>query len=388
MIAGSGAVAALRSVWGQSPSGVAKTYRVGVIGHTGRGNYGHGLDKVWLGIPSTAIVAVADPDPAGRAKAEKDLGGAKPFADYREMLREMKPEIVAVCPRQPDQHAEMILAAIEAGARALYVEKPFVRSLEEADAVREACRKSGARLAAAHRNRYHPDLAVIDAILRNEGEMKIGRLLEIRGRGKSDRRGGGEDLWVLGTHVLNLMAFFAGPPVACSAVMFQGGNRVNASHIQPGNEALGPLAGDEIHARYEFESGIVGYFESMAEDGTRNQGFGLQLIGSEGVVLVRCDARPLAHFRKGNPFDPANASPWQVIGNTDQEKIEATHHHRWPCQDLIEAMEQDREPLCGIDEAVLTVEMVMAVFASHMNHSERVAIPLKNRHHPLAVEAV
>jgi len=170
--------------------------------------------------------------------------------------------------------------------------------------------------------------------------------------------------------------------------MFQGGNRVNASHIKPGNEALGPLAGDEIHARFEFESGIVGYFESMADDGTRNQGFGLQLIGSEGVVLVRCDARPLAHFRNGNPFDPANASPWQVIGNTDQEKIEAAHQHRWPCQDLIEAMEQDREPLCGIDEAVITVEMVMAVFASHMNHSERVAIPLKNRHHPLAVEAV
>ena len=28
-------------------------FRVAVIGHTGRGNYGHGLDAMWLGIPET-----------------------------------------------------------------------------------------------------------------------------------------------------------------------------------------------------------------------------------------------------------------------------------------------------------------------------------------------
>ena len=27
-----------------------KTYRVAVIGRTGKGNYGHGLDVVWLGL--------------------------------------------------------------------------------------------------------------------------------------------------------------------------------------------------------------------------------------------------------------------------------------------------------------------------------------------------
>ena len=28
-------------------------------GHTGKGNYGHGLDRVWLDIPSCQLVAVA-----------------------------------------------------------------------------------------------------------------------------------------------------------------------------------------------------------------------------------------------------------------------------------------------------------------------------------------
>ena len=35
-------------------------YRVAVIGHTGRGNYGHGLDVVWREIANVQIVAVAD----------------------------------------------------------------------------------------------------------------------------------------------------------------------------------------------------------------------------------------------------------------------------------------------------------------------------------------
>ena len=36
--------------------------RVAVIGHTGRGNYGHGLDTMWKAIPATEIVAIADAD--------------------------------------------------------------------------------------------------------------------------------------------------------------------------------------------------------------------------------------------------------------------------------------------------------------------------------------
>ena len=35
-----------------------KKLRVGVIGHTGRGNYGHGLDTMWKDVPETEIAAV------------------------------------------------------------------------------------------------------------------------------------------------------------------------------------------------------------------------------------------------------------------------------------------------------------------------------------------
>ena len=52
---------------------LVKKLRVGVIGHTGRGNFGHGLDTVWMGLPETDIVAVADAHEGGLANAKKKL---------------------------------------------------------------------------------------------------------------------------------------------------------------------------------------------------------------------------------------------------------------------------------------------------------------------------
>jgi predicted homoserine dehydrogenase-like protein len=74
----------------------AKKIRVGVIGHTGQGNFGHGLDTVWLAFPEAEIVAVADADPAGLEAAKKKLEDAGGFADYRAMLASARPEFVAV----------------------------------------------------------------------------------------------------------------------------------------------------------------------------------------------------------------------------------------------------------------------------------------------------
>ena len=70
----------------QKPAPAPKPYRVGVIGHTGRGNYGHGLDTVWREVPGTQVVAVADANPKGLDAAVKRLKAPKGYADYRKML--------------------------------------------------------------------------------------------------------------------------------------------------------------------------------------------------------------------------------------------------------------------------------------------------------------
>ena len=184
-----------------------KKLRVAVIGHTERGDYGHELDTMWLSVPGVEVVAVADPVAGGLEKARARLGRVQGYGDYREMLGKVKPDIVAVAPRWVDRHAEMVIAATEAGARGIYLEKPFSRTLAEADAMIAACGKAGTKLAVAHRMRTHPVLLVVKKLI---SEGLIGDVLEMRGRGKEDHRGGALDLWVLGSHVFNLMNFSQG----------------------------------------------------------------------------------------------------------------------------------------------------------------------------------
>lgn len=364
--------------------------RVGVIGHTGRGNYGHGLDTVWLQIPETRVVAAADPDRDGLAKELVRLKVDRGFADYREMLREINPEIVAICPRHADQHHAMCLAAAESGAKGIYLEKPLCRTPAESDEIKAACSANGVKVAVAHRNRYHPTLQAIDAMI---ADGKIGKLLEIRGRGKGDRRGGVEDLWVLGSHVLNLVHYFGGQPRTCSAVILKDGRRVTKDDVTDGPEGLGAIAGNELHARFEMERGFTAYFDSVANDDTQNAGFGLRLIGSRGVIAIHCDRFPVAHYRSGNPFEiPSEAESWIPItsGGPGAPEIlsDLPHfvgHHIIPARDLVASIRADRQPVCDLDQAAMTVEMICAVLDSHTQDSQAVKFPLLNRHNALEV---
>ena len=385
------AVLAAPSFAGTAPS--PKTYRVAVIGHTGRGNYGHGLDTMWARIPATQIVAVADADEKGRAAAVKKLGlqPEQAHADYHAMLTAVKPDLVAIGPRHIDQHRDMLLAAIHSGAKGIYIEKPFCRSPQEADEVIAAARKAGVKIAVAHRNRYHP---VLPRIAQQLKDGAIGRVLEIRARGKEDARGGGLDLWVLGTHLFNIATFFTGAPVACSAAVLQNGRPVTKADVKEGDEGIGPLAGNEVHARFEMTDGTPLFFDSIQNAGEKQAGFGLQIIGTKGILDFRIDREPFAHACLGSPFDPFAKEPrvWQPVttgGIGQPEPIadlgKQLSSHEAAGRDLIAAIEENRAPLCSAASARETIEMVCAIFESHRLNGQRVPFPLETRVNPLTL---
>jgi len=352
---------------------------VGVIGHTGQGNYGHGEDAVWLKIPQTRIVAVADADPKGLAAAAKRLGEVKAFADYKAMLAEVRPDIAAICTRHIHEHRDMIVAAVEAGVKGIYLEKPFVRTLVEADEVVKLCAAKGVRLAIAHRNRYHPVLATVKQLV---AAGEIGGLKEVRVRGKQDQRGGGLDLWVLGGHGFNLATLFTGPATSCQAEVFVEGRKATKADIHPGDEGVGPIVGDEIRARYETESGIPLYFESKKGSWTKGMPFGARLIGAQGVISLQVDEEPLAILERDGQRTPITTGG---LGRPEPIKdiklINAEHHGA--IRDLLAAIAEKREPLCGPEAGRETVELTLAVFASFAADGRKVTLPLVDRAHPL-----
>jgi len=352
---------------------------VGVIGHTGQGNYGHGEDTVWLKIPQTKVVAVADADPKGLADAAQRLGGVKAYADYKVMLAETKPDIAAICARHIHEHRDMIVAAVGAGVKGIYIEKPFVRTLAEADETVKLCAEKGVRLAIAHRNRYHP---VIDVVKQLVASGEIGELKEVRVRGKQDHRGGGLDLWVLGGHGFNLATLFTGAAISCEATILVEGRPATKADIRPGDEGVGLIVGDEIHARYETRSGIPLYFDSKKGTPAKGTPFGARLIGTKGVISLQIDEEPLAILERDGVKTPITTAG---IGKPehikDIKQVNGGHHGA--VRDLLAAIAEKREPLCGPEAGRETVELTLAVFASFVADGKKVALPLAGRAHPL-----
>ena len=354
--------------------------RVAIIGHTGRGNYGHGLDTMWKAIPATQIVAIADADATGLAAELKKIGVGKGFADYRAMLAEIRPDLVAIGPRHIDQHRDMLLAAIQNGAKGIYIEKPFVRSLAECDEVLAAAEKSGTKIAIAHRNRYHPALPRVARLI---ADGAIGRVLEMRGRGKEDPRGGSLDMWVLGSHVMGCALALAGSAKACSAGVYQAGLPITKADVKEGDEGIGPLAGDEIHARFEMENGVPFFFDSIKDGRLKKPAyddpasFGLQIFGNAGVIDLRMDQEPFAWIQTAKePRKPVLE---------DKELARKVSSHEVPGLDLIAAIRDNRPPLCSVTDGRMITEMISAVFESHRLGGQRVTFPLQTRVNPLTL---
>ena len=367
--------------------------RVAVIGRTGRGDWGHAIDELWRGLPGAEIVAVADDSDEGLAaavtRAGLDAGPDTAFRDWRRMLAAVKPEIVAICMRHVDCHAEMAIAAAEAGARGVFLEKPFVRTPAEADAVVEACRQAGTKLSLALVNRHAPAYAAARDLIE---DGKIGKVLEIRGRGKEDQRGGGEDLWVLGCHVLDLMTDLGGAPAWCEAAVSLGGRPITVADAVEGPEGLGRIAGDSIAAMFGLADGPVGYFASVREAGLKQPNFGLTVVGTLGAIHVRPDQVPQCYFRAAPLWRVDKDVPWQPIGPgglgdlPPAEVDRAVERAAWGRQaalDLLDAIAEDREPETGMHAGRTGVEMTAAVYAAALS-GRRITWPLVDRGSPLA----
>jgi predicted dehydrogenase len=369
--------------------------RVAVIGRTGRGDWGHAIDELWRDIEAAELVAVADENEEGlgKAVARLKLDAAKPgvaHRDWRKMLAEVKPDVVAICMRHLDCHAEMAIAAAEAGARGIFMEKPFVRTPAEADAVIAACTKANTKLSLAFVNRHSPSYAAAKDLIE---DGRIGKVLEIRSRGKEDKRGGGEDLWVLGSHLLDMMADLAGAPQWCEAAVTLGGRPVTKADAVEAPEGLGLIAGDSIAAMFGMADGPIGYFASVRDAGLKQPNFGLTIVGTAGAIHVRPDFVPHAYFRAAPLWRMDKDFPWQPIGpdglgsplpEADVDRAaERASWGRRAALDLLDAIAEDREPETGMYAGATTVDMIAAVYASALT-GHRVEFPLKPRTNPLS----
>jgi myo-inositol 2-dehydrogenase/D-chiro-inositol 1-dehydrogenase len=188
--------------------------RVGVIGCGGVTAQRH-LPAL-RHVQGIEVSALADSDSARLALVAGQLGSARSYSDYRELIESAEVDAVAVCV-PPRLHAPVALAALEAGKHVL-IEKPLALSLSECDLLSESSKAhSSLKVMLGFNLRWHRLIREASGIINSGelGEIKLVRTVFTSGvRLKEDfaewrrrRESGGGALFELGVHHFDLLRF-------------------------------------------------------------------------------------------------------------------------------------------------------------------------------------
>jgi len=129
--------------------GTMSKFRAAVVG---LGYWGPNLARNFQASEDFELVALCDLDAKRVEKVAASYPWAKRFTSTEEMLREAKPEIVAVC-TPVASHYPLVKSALEAGAHVL-CEKPLASSVKEAEDLVTLAEKRERRLFVDHTFTY------------------------------------------------------------------------------------------------------------------------------------------------------------------------------------------------------------------------------------------
>jgi UDP-N-acetyl-2-amino-2-deoxyglucuronate dehydrogenase len=292
--------------------------------------------------PGCELVAGADVRPENAEKLAAEFGIPRTYIDYRELLQQERPDLVAIC-TWPGTHAEITIASAEAGARGILCEKPMCLSLAEADAMIEACERAGARLGIAHHHRFDRANTTARRLIA-AGAIGAPTLL----------RGGPRDgLLNNGTHFIDTTRYLLGDPPA-HWVMGQVERRSDR------HERGHPIE-DRCFGLIGFEGGARALVES---DMPQDWPGGTFIYGTEGTLRVRQGALELQNC-DGAGWRPVDPEP-----DTDQHT------------ELIAWVEGGPESRQAARLARATTEIMMAIYESARTRG-LVTLPLAPGRSPL-----
>ncbi|ACL38774.1 oxidoreductase domain protein [Pseudarthrobacter chlorophenolicus A6] len=103
-------------------------------------------------MPDAELVAVCDTHP-GRLAAAEAAHGVAGYADHRELLRKVRPDVVHICTPH-HLHASLAIDCLDAGVNVI-VEKPLAHTLEEGRKLVAAAARGTAKIGVCFQNRYN-----------------------------------------------------------------------------------------------------------------------------------------------------------------------------------------------------------------------------------------
>ena len=215
-------------------------FRVGIIG-CGRpwkspGASGFGMANFhahgYTTSPDATIVALADINLDNARAFQAAHGGERIYTDYHEMLAREQLDIVSIC-TWPHYHAPMVIAAAEAGIKAIHCEKPMAPSYAEALRMVAICQAHGTQLTFNHQRRFGAHFRIARDILRSGS---IGQLQQLQGMCFN--------LFDWGTHWFDIFGFYNDETAArwvIGQVDWRDGRRSSVSPLRARESAFSPM---------------------------------------------------------------------------------------------------------------------------------------------------
>ena len=265
--------------------------------------------------------------------------------------------------------------------------------LAETDRMIEACEKANVKLAINHQATVRPSLKRMRDMIEN-GD--IGDVILVRGNNKSGRKAGNE-LMEMGTHVFDRMQFLGGAPQWCLAHLTWEGkaatidDAMDSQEMSPRDRASGPVLGERAYALFGMARAPVGECQFLGYEHTNKYVYSADVLGTKGQLSLRGTGTrggdsdlfhlPVPAFY---PADLQDAPQWQRIEVPEELDPRLGKESITPIlQELIKSIETGSEHPCSGEAGRFNLEMVMAMYTSHLS-GQRVDIPLAQRTHPLS----
>ena len=286
-----------------------QTLGVGMVGYAFMGAvHSHAWRTVnrFFGLPvAVDMAAVAGRSADAVAEAAAKLGWRSHETDWKALLARDDVHVVDVC-TPGDSHAEIAIAALEAGKHVL-CEKPLANSVEEAEAMvaaAEAAQRNGVRSMVAFNYRRVPALTYARQLVESG---RLGTIRHVRARYlqdwivdpefplvwrlQKDKAGSGA-LGDIGAHIVDLAQFLLGDRITEVTALLETfvrerplleatGGGLSAS----GGAQTGAVTVDDAALFLaRFGSGAVGSFEATRFASGRKNAMGIEVYGSDGAI--------------------------------------------------------------------------------------------------------
>jgi predicted dehydrogenase len=328
--------------------------------------------RVMAGLDAFRLAAVCDLDEGRARDVAGQFPGAKAYADYAQMLRSERPEVVAVV-TPSDSHADLTAMAAEAGARGICCEKPMATCMADGRRMVAACRERGVPLIVNHQRRMSGPLVHMRRLV---AAGVVGDVCLIRASCAGD---------VLsdGTHAVDSVRWFAGDEEV-SWVLGQV-YRVAPDPQEP--KGVGYTTSGGYRYGHPVETGAVAVLEFRSRLRAEVLCGGAQLPGRQyqDYEVFGTQGRL---WRQGDRSSPPVLMQDQRGGGWREAPLDAALATVEPMAEsyrrlaqMIHGEAEEAHPLSG-DSALKDLEVVMAIYESARTNS-RVELPLRQDRFPL-----